>query len=119
MEVVRADSERRAQFRHSWHPGTIYVSQADYNSGRGFAFGTYFDMGAEMDFAIFYASLRVMLGFDINVTEDNNRICAETGLAPGINNWYATGQMYAGLLGEMGVKVDLWFIKGKFPFIQS
>ncbi len=45
-------------------------------------------------------------------------ICDETGLAPGINNWYATGQMYAGLFGEMGVKVDLWFIKGKFPFIS-
>ena len=75
-------------------------------------------MGVEMDFAVFYATLRVILGFDINVTEDNNRICAETGLAPGINNWYATGQMYAGLLGEMGVKVDLWFIKGKFPFIN-
>ncbi len=92
--------------------------QAQSESGRGFAFGTYFDMSNEMDFAIFYASLRIMLGFDINVTEDNNRICAETGLAPGINNWYATGQIYAGLWGELGVKVDLWFIKGRFPIIS-
>ncbi len=94
------------------------ASQSKYNTGRGFAFGTYFDMSVDMDFAIFYASLEVMLGFDINVTEDDNRICAESGLAPGLNNWYATGQMYAGLWGEMGVKVDLWFIQGKYKFIE-
>jgi TANFOR domain-containing protein len=94
------------------------ASQSKYNSGRGFAFGVFFDLRSELDFAIFYASLRLMLGFDLNVTEDDKRVCAETGTAPGMNNWYATGQVYAGLWGEMGVKVDLWFISGRFPFIS-
>lgn len=91
---------------------------AKYSSATGFAFGVSFDYRQEMDFAIFYADLGLILGFDLNVTKDDDRICAETGDAPGINDWYSTGQVYAGLTGEMGVKVDLWFISGKFPFIN-
>ncbi len=94
------------------------ADQSKYNSGRGFAFGVYFDYTSEMDFAIFYASLELLLGLDLNMTVDDKRVCAETGTAPGMNDWYATGQIYAGLWGEMGVKVDLWFISGKFPFIN-
>ncbi len=92
--------------------------QGIYKSASGFAFGVSFDYHQEMDFAIFYANLRLILGFDLNVTKDRNRICAETGDAPGVHNWYSTGQVYAALIGEMGVKVDLWFIKGKYPFIN-
>lgn len=87
-------------------------------SGQGFAFGTTADISVRFDFAIFYAQLRTMLGMDINVSYNEGRICAETGLAPGINNWYAQGQIFAGLWGEMGVQVDLFFIKGEFPFIS-
>ena len=94
------------------------ADQSRYQSGRGFAMGVYFNLEAHMDFAIFYADLQLMLGFDINVTQDDHRVCAETGMAPGINNWYATGQIYAGLWGDMGVKVDLWFVHGRFSFIN-
>ncbi len=94
------------------------LDQSKYTSGTGFAFGVFFDYHSEMDFAIFYASLDLLLGFDLNITKDNNRVCAETGTAPGLNNWYAQGQIYAGLWGEMGVKVDLWFISGRFPFVN-
>ena len=94
------------------------MDQSKYNSARGFAMGVYFDYTSEMDFAIFYASLELMLGFDLNITKDEGRVCAETGTVPGMNNWYATGQIFAGLWGDMGVKVDLWFISGKFSFVN-
>ncbi len=87
--------------------------------GRGFAFGASvdFDTG-KMRFAIFYAQLRLMLGFDINFSNDSSRVCEQTGLAPGINDWYAMGQVYAGLWGELGVGIDLWFIQADFPILQ-
>jgi hypothetical protein len=94
------------------------ADQAKYQSGRGFAMGVYFNLQAHMNFAIFYADLQLTLGFDINVTQAEGRVCAETGLAPGINNWYAMGQIYAGMWGDMGVEVDLWFISGRFSFIS-
>jgi hypothetical protein len=94
------------------------AEQSKYNSGRGFAFGVFFDYSSEMDFAIFYARLELLLGLDLNMTVDDSRVCAETGTVPGMNNWYATGQVFAGIWGEMGVKVDLWFISGRFPFVS-
>ncbi len=94
------------------------ADQARYQSGRGFAMGVFFNLESHMEFAIFYADLQLTLGFDINVTQDDNRVCAETGAAPGLNNWYATGQIYAGMWGDMGVQVDLWFISGRFSFIN-
>ena len=88
-------------------------------AGRGFAFGAALDFDTgKLRFAIFYARIRLMLGLDINFSADSSRVCTNTGLAPGINNWYATGQVYAGLWGELGVGVDLWFIKGDFPIVQ-
>ena len=86
--------------------------------GKGFAFGAHLDFETRLDFAIFYAKLGLAFGFDLNVTQDSSRVCYETGLTPGINDWYATGQMYAALEGELGVQVNLWFVKGEFPIIN-
>lgn len=92
-----------------------------YESGEGFAFGTALALNVNLDFAIFYASLGLDLGFDLNFTkpEKNTVFCAETGAPPrGIDGWYISGQAFVGLYGEMGVQVDLFFIKGRYPFIQ-
>ncbi len=37
----------------------------------------------------------------------------------GMNGWYANAQAYAYLQGELGVKVNLWFIKARIPIIQG
>lgn len=88
------------------------------DKGKGFAMGAHLDFRADMDFAIFYAILELWAGFDINISQNANRVCFETGLRPGINDWYATGQMYVALRGELGVQVNLWFIRGRFPIIE-
>ncbi len=94
------------------------VDEMKMSTAKGFAFGASLSLEARFEFAIFYTELEAMFGFDVLVSEDSERICAETGATPGINNWYAMGQMYAGLRGEMGVFVDLFFIQGEFPIIE-
>ncbi len=86
--------------------------------GKGFAFGAHLDFDATFDFAIFYARLALAFGFDLGITQDSSRVCLHSGESPGINDWYATGQLYAALEGELGVQVNLWFIKGRFPIIN-
>ncbi len=88
------------------------------DKGKGFAMGAHLYFGADMDFAIFYASLQLWGGFDINISQNPDRVCFETGLRPGINDWYATGQVYVALKGELGVQVNLWFISGRYPIIE-
>lgn len=90
----------------------------DYSQGEGFAFGSRFSVSTRFEFLVFYAQLRMKLGFDVNITRDLNRVCAPTAITPGVNGWYAQGQMFAGLFGEMGLFVDLWFFKGNVKFIE-
>ena len=95
--------------------------EAAYNSGQGFAFGTALALDADFDLGIFYAMLGIDLGFDLNFSKaaDGAVFCAETGAPPrGIDGWYIRGQVFAGLYGEMGVQVNLFFVKGRFPIIQ-
>jgi TANFOR domain-containing protein len=97
------------------------ADEAAYNSGTGFAFGAALALDVNLDFAIFYASLGLDLGFDLSLMKPapGSVFCAETGAPPrGIDGYYIQGQVFAGLYGEMGVQVDLFFVKGKFPFIQ-
>lgn len=96
------------------------ADEAAFRSGTGFAFGTSLSLNTEFNFAIFYASLGLDLGFDLNFMKPRagSVFCAETGAPPrGIDGWYLQGQVYAGLFGEMGVSVDLMFVKGRYPFI--
>ena len=88
-----------------------------YAMGNGFATGAHLDVGFDPKFAILYASIRAMLGFDMNMTKVN-RPCLETGKIPGVNGYYASGQVYAGLWGEVGINVDLWFVQKKIPFLE-
>jgi len=90
------------------------------NSGRGFAFGM--DLGidtGDLRFLIFYARLQVGCGFDIMIRDYSGTICSNTGEAPGINGWYANGQAYAYLQGELGIQVKLFFVNMKVPIISA
>ena len=97
--------------------------------GEGFAFGA--DLSFEFNPPVqpfpFYFELGLALGFDINMTRSTDRVCAETTVSggasvplhPGVNDWYATGQIYAGIEGEFGIGVNLFFINGRFPILQA
>ncbi len=79
-----------------------------YRTGNGLAFGTSLHASAEIDIDILYASLEADLGFDLNITQDPGRICLNSGESPGLNGWYGTGQAYAGLSGDLGVRFRMF-----------
>ncbi|MCX2680548.1 hypothetical protein OOZ15_11400 [Galbibacter sp. EGI 63066] len=88
-------------------------------AGRGFAFGLNFVYRYNFEFAIFYAFVEAGAGFDVMHAYYPDTKCRGRSGAVGNNGWYSMGQVYAYLYGEFGVKVDLFFIKGKFPILQA
>lgn len=87
----------------------------DMESGDGFAHGLKFRMDNTFNFLLFYAHLKVILGYDINFRQYPGRQCLDvtTGATTplGINGWYAKGQAYAGLEGSFGIGVKFGEVK--------
>lgn len=100
-------------------PDIVDVSQLsnyqklDYSPGAGgVVFGAEFKFTHEFDYLIFYLSVKAGMGFDVSMAHYSEG-CGGTGNPPGVNGWYGLGQIYAGLSGEFGVQVDLWFFSGR------
>ncbi|MDR1371095.1 MAG: hypothetical protein LBJ72_13380 [Dysgonamonadaceae bacterium] len=103
------------------------ISDLDYmrnlnelSAGRGFAFGSKlsFDTG-DMTCLALYARFMAGVGGDVMLRDYGDLKCAGSNNNIGINGWYANGQLYAYLYGELGVKVNLKIIKGRFAIIQG
>lgn len=89
-----------------------------YETGKGIAFGSSLDITNRLEFLVFYAQIRLMVGFDINVSQDPDRVCQD-GSTPGTaSGWFGQGQAYAGIEGSMGIHVDLLFIEGDFEIAK-
>lgn len=88
--------------------------------GRGFAFGSSLSVETgDITFLILYANLKAGLGFDIMLKDYGDAHCAGSSEPIGMDGWYANGQAYAYLQGEVGVKVNLKFIKARIPIISG
>jgi hypothetical protein len=89
-------------------------------NGGGLAFGASlnFDTG-DLSFLLFYARFQAGMGFDIMLKDYQEARCSNTGKQVGINGWYANGQSYAYLQGELGIQVKLSFLKLKVPIISG
>lgn len=87
-------------------------------AGNAFAFGSRLFIqigseGGEKNVSI-YASLRAVIGFDINVTNyGKNSYCEGFSGPPGINGWFANGQLFAFLQGKVGASFKTKAISGK------
>ncbi len=92
-------------------------SPALYQTGQGVAYGSSLDISNRFEYLVFYAQLRLVLGFDLNITKNPERVCAN-GIAPGHKGWYGQGQAYAGIEGSLGIHVDLWFVEGNFEIAK-
>ncbi|MGJ8733413.1 MAG: hypothetical protein ACSHW4_09715, partial [Cellulophaga sp.] len=89
-------------------------------SGKGFAFGTNLSVDTgNMNFLMFYARFQAGLGFDIMLKDYGQAQCVNTGDQVGINGWYANGQAYAYLQGELGINLKLFFVKKRIPIIKA
>ncbi|MDR1348463.1 MAG: hypothetical protein LBJ63_08590 [Prevotellaceae bacterium] len=88
--------------------------------GKGFAFGSHLSVNTgDITFLILYAHFEAGLGFDIMLKDYGDAECKGRSGAIGMDGWYANGQAYAYLSGELGVKVNLWFIKARIPIITA
>ncbi|WP_157491675.1 hypothetical protein [Flammeovirga sp. SJP92] len=95
-------------------------NESALSGGRGVAFGASLKIDTgEKTFLIFYADIKAGFGFDLMLANYGaNAVCANTGRQIGIKGWYAQGQVYAYVKAAIGVKVDLWFVKGKFAILD-
>ncbi|WP_266202843.1 hypothetical protein [Pontibacter kalidii] len=90
------------------------------NSGLGMAFGSslHFDTG-NLTFLVFYARFAAGAGFDVMLKDYGNEAMCEGRSGPiGINGWYANGQVYAYVQGNIGIKVNIFGKKGKYDIID-
>lgn len=85
---------------------------SDVGGGKGIAFGggISFNSGRK-DYKIFYGQISGTLGFDAAFFSGTN--------CPGINNWYAVGQIYAGFDAKVGIHVDIWFYSGDVEIFSA
>jgi hypothetical protein len=89
-------------------------------AGKGFAFGSSLRINTgDLTFLILYANYSAGMGFDLMLKDYGDAECKGRSGAIGINGWYANGQAYAYMHGELGVKVNLWFMKAKVPIITA
>ena len=98
------------------------ATRANSQTGSGFAFGASFEVGVNINVAIFYFALEFLLGFDINLTQSAVWCHGSGGGDPflrGKNGWYAQGQVYAYLMADLGIEVNLLFISGKFSILKG
>lgn len=87
-------------------------------NGDGFAFGIEAQLGdnSKKHYSFFYANIYADLGFDLALMHYNNVSCSSGPM--GINGWYASGQLYAYLHGEMGIHADILFAHGDFKIFD-
>ncbi|HEY8399921.1 MAG TPA: fibronectin type III domain-containing protein [Cytophagaceae bacterium] len=77
--------------------------------GGGFAFGSSMTFRTgNLNFLIFYASFDAGMGFDIMLRNYGDISCAGRSKPIGIKGWYASGQAYAYLEGEIGAQVKVF-----------
>ena len=92
---------------------------AAVNDGSGFALGQQLSINTgKLKFLIFYARIAIAFGYDVSVMKENLECADAEGGIAGMNGWYARGQVYAGLEAEVGLDINLWFIKADIPLLE-
>lgn len=86
--------------------GTSDLAQIpNRGNGTGVAFGAHTSLDAYIPAGIFWASLSLATGFDVNLQKYTGVSCRNTGSDIGINGYYAQGQLYAYAAGEAGLEI--------------
>ncbi len=90
------------------------------STGKGFAFVSELSVKTgDIQFLIMYANFNAGLGFDVMLKDYAQAQCRGRSGTIGMDGWYAMGQTYAYLQGELGVKVKLWLIRIRVPVIKG
>ncbi|MEY8780027.1 hypothetical protein AB9K32_06340 [Allomuricauda sp. XS_ASV26] len=87
--------------------------------GAGYAFGASFSVGKDIDWGIVYASVWAGVGFDLMMRDFGNAHCLGKSGPLGMDGWFATGQLYAYLQGEIGAQIKLFGIRKRVPILKA
>ncbi len=107
--------------------GSDYVmtrrDHPSFDDAGGLLFGSSLRISMpELKFFIFYASFRAGVGFDMMIKNYGvDARCAhdlESDSPIGFNGWYATGQMYAYIQGEIGLAIDILGFRGRYEILS-
>ena len=87
-----------------------------FANAQGVLFGASLDFDMPgLEFLMFYASFNAGAGFDVMLRHYEGGVCSgdandPNAPTPGINGWYGSGQMYAYMQGEIGIKITLNYL---------
>jgi hypothetical protein len=100
--------------------GLQETRKAQVENGSGFCFGVDVQLGAkDFNFLMFYAGFSIHLGFDVSVLNyGTDAVCEGQSDPIGINGWYAEGQVYAGIQGNVGIKVKIFGKRKEFNLME-
>ncbi|WP_103069815.1 hypothetical protein [Aquimarina sediminis] len=87
--------------------------------GTGYAFGAYVEIGKSFDWGIIYASVRAGVGFDLMLKDFGDAHCKGKAGPLGMDGWYATGQLYAFLQGEIGAQIKIFGFRKRIPILKA
>ena len=87
--------------------------------GKGFAFGAHLNFDTKFDVGFLYASFAAGFGSDLMLKNYGNAHCKGRSGELGINGWYANGQTYVYLQGELGIKIKLFFVRKRIPILSA
>lgn len=87
--------------------------------GAGYAFGASFEVGKEIDWGIVYASVQAGVGFDLMMRDFGDAHCLGKSGPLGMDGWYATGQLYAYLQGEIGAQIKLFGMRKRVRILRA
>ncbi|WP_108869407.1 hypothetical protein [Aquimarina aquimarini] len=89
-------------------------------SGKGMAFGANWSMSTgDLRFLIFYAKFNAGIGLDIMLKDYGQAQCKGASEQIGLNGWYANGQSYAYLQGDVGMRFKLFGKKKKITIFSG
>lgn len=93
---------------------TTSTAKTGMQAGSGLGFGAHFRVGFSFDYGV-YGEFAVGAGADILLRNyGENARCKGGSGSIGVNGWYASGQAYAFLRGEVGIRAKIFGRKRSF-----
>ncbi len=96
---------------------TNSVAGAFSSTGAMLAFGAGYHLAANYNIGPFFMDFAGAVGYDL-VLKKVEAPCVTGTALPGINGWYAEGQLYAGMSFALGIDVDLWIYEGRIKVAE-
>lgn len=87
------------------------------STGRGLGFGAHFSAGFKFDFGI-YGEFAIGAGADILLRNYGDARCKGSNSVIGFDGWYASGQAYAYMKGDIGIRVKIFGSKKSFSIAK-